>query len=81
MRDIIEEDQPFVRHEHTLDEGLEIFADQPFKQEIIEAVGTGADEVDAAGLGGQHLPQHRRLHRPVPRARTCPRPAGWATSS
>ena len=29
--------------------GLEIFADQPFKQEIIRAVETGADEVDAAG--------------------------------
>ncbi len=49
MRDIIKEDQPFVRHEHTLEEGLEIFADQPFKQEIIEAVETGADEVDATG--------------------------------
>jgi len=49
MRDIIREDQPFVRHEHTLEEGLEIFADQPFKQEIIQAVGTGADEVDAGG--------------------------------
>ena len=49
MRDIIPEDQPFVRHEHDLAEGLEIFADQPFKQEIIDAVGSGADEVDAAG--------------------------------
>ena len=49
MRAIIKEDQPFVRHEHTLEEGLEIFADQPFKQEIIRAVGSGADEVDAAG--------------------------------
>src|SRR6202453_4888834 len=49
MRLIIKENQPFVRHEHTLEEGLEIFADQPFKQEIIEAVGIGADEVDAAG--------------------------------
>ncbi len=49
MRAIIKEDQPFERHEHTLDEGLEIFADQPFKLEIILAVGTGADEVDAAG--------------------------------
>ena len=37
MRAIIKEDQPFVRHEHSLEEGLEIFADQPFKQEIIEA--------------------------------------------
>src|SRR5271156_2689092 len=49
MRSIVKEDQPFVRHEHTLEEGLEIFADQPFKQEIILAVGSGADEVDAAG--------------------------------
>ena len=38
-----------MRHEHTFDEGLEIFADQPFKREIIEAVGAGADEVDAGG--------------------------------
>src|SRR5580704_3067294 len=38
MRAIMAEDQPFVRHEHGLGDGLEIFADQPFKQEIIEAV-------------------------------------------
>ena len=49
MRVIIEEDQPFVRHEHSLEEGLEIFADQPFKEEIIAAVGSGVDEVDAGG--------------------------------
>jgi len=47
MREIIAENQPFERHEHSIDEGLEIFADQPFKREIIEAVGAGADEVDA----------------------------------
>jgi threonyl-tRNA synthetase len=51
MRVIIKEDQPFVRHEHTLEEGLEIFADQPFKEEIIAAVGAGVDEVDAGGGG------------------------------
>ncbi len=51
MRVIIKEDQPFVRHEHSLEEGLEIFADQPFKEEIIAAVGSGADEVDAGGGG------------------------------
>ena len=76
MRVIIDEDQPFVRHDHTLDEGLEIFVDQPFKQEIIEAVGGGADEVDAAGSGvstyrnsdafidlcrGPHVPSTGRL--------------------
>src|ERR1017187_7569945 len=38
MRAIMAEDQPFIRHEHAIDEGLEIFADQPFKREIIEAV-------------------------------------------
>ena len=47
MREIIAEDQPFDRHEHTLAEGLALFADQPFKTEIIEAVGAGAAEVDA----------------------------------
>jgi len=51
MRRIIEEDQPFVRHEHTVDEGLAIFADQPYKREIIEAVARGAAEVDAAPDG------------------------------
>ena len=50
MRAIMAEDQPFVRHEHAIDEGLEIFADQPFKREIIEAVEAGADEVDAGGF-------------------------------
>ncbi len=48
MREIIAEDQPFVRHEHSIDEGLALFADQPFKLEIIERVRSGAQEVDAA---------------------------------
>jgi threonyl-tRNA synthetase len=51
MRSIMAEDQPFIRHEHAIDEGLEIFADQPFKREIIEAVEAGADEVDADAGG------------------------------
>ena len=38
MRAIIAEAQPFVREEHTIAEGLEIFADQPYKREIIEGV-------------------------------------------
>ena len=49
MRLIMKENQPFIRHEHALGEGLALFADQPFKREIIEAVGSGADEVDAGG--------------------------------
>jgi len=57
MREIVAADQPFVRAEVTPDEALEIFADQPYKVEIIERVrdaGEGADvldsgEVDVAG--------------------------------
>jgi threonyl-tRNA synthetase len=51
MREIMAEDQPFIRHEHTIDEGLSIFDDQPFKREIIEAVGAGHHEVDASAEG------------------------------
>ena len=45
MREIVGEDQPFVREELTRDEGLATFADQPFKVEIIEGVeqGEGAE--------------------------------------
>ena len=48
MREIVAEDQPFVRHEHTIGEGLAIFDGQPFKSEIIERVAAGEAEVDAA---------------------------------
>jgi threonyl-tRNA synthetase len=51
MREIMAEDQPFIRHEHTIEEGLSIFGDQPFKREIIEAVEAGHEEVDAAAEG------------------------------
>jgi threonyl-tRNA synthetase len=47
MREIVAENQPFIRHEHSIDEGLLMFEDQPFKREIIEAVGEGHNEVDA----------------------------------
>src|SRR5947209_6707122 len=39
MREIVADAQPFVREEHSTSEGLAIFADQPFKREIIESVG------------------------------------------
>jgi len=38
MRDIVGQSQPFVREEHSQDEGLALFADQPYKREIIESV-------------------------------------------
>ena len=40
MRAIVAEDQPFERDEVGRDEGLKLFADQPFKREIIEKVDT-----------------------------------------
>ncbi len=38
MKEIVAEDQPFRREELSRREALEVFADQPFKLEIIEAV-------------------------------------------
>src|ERR1700677_109087 len=49
MRAIIKEDQPFIRDVLDIAGGLELFFDQPFKREIIEAVDSGGEEVDAAG--------------------------------
>jgi threonyl-tRNA synthetase len=46
MRAIVKEDQPFVREEHSYDEGLAIFTDQPFKGEIIRAVRDGGSAED-----------------------------------
>jgi threonyl-tRNA synthetase len=43
MRTIINEDQPFVREEHSVDRGSEIFEDQPYKREIIEAAGSAGE--------------------------------------
>ncbi|MGD0982751.1 MAG: threonine--tRNA ligase [Acidimicrobiales bacterium] len=47
MRVIIGESQPFVREEHTIAEGLDLFADQPYKREIIERVAEAAVGLDA----------------------------------
>ena len=53
MRDIIAADQPFVRAEVPADEALALFADQPYKVEIIERVqaraASGAADVLDSG--------------------------------
>jgi threonyl-tRNA synthetase len=55
MREIVAEDEPFVREEYDFDRGLELFGDQPYKQEIIRNVSTGAagedDEGEVTGDG------------------------------
>lgn len=47
MRNIVLEDQPFIREEHPIDAGLALFSEQPYKSEIIQKVSAGEDEVDA----------------------------------
>jgi len=76
MREIVGADQPFVREELSRDEGLDLFADQPYKREIIEGVdpsegaGEGAVSVyrnphDGDGFvdlcRGPHVPSTKRL--------------------
>ena len=41
MREIVKEGQPFIREEHSHEDGLRLFADQPYKVEIIEGVDPG----------------------------------------
>jgi threonyl-tRNA synthetase len=53
MKEIVKENQPFVRSEHTMREAKELFADQPYKIEIIERVeSAGGDELDAGEVSG-----------------------------
>ncbi len=73
MREIVAEDQPFIREEHSVDEGLRMFADQPYKVEIIQ--GVDASEGAEAGIvsayrnteafvdlcRGPHVPTTKRL--------------------
>ena len=49
MRGIIAEDQPFTRAEMTTEEGLAVFADQPYKVEIITQVRSGARDAEDLG--------------------------------
>ncbi|HEY5025416.1 MAG TPA: threonine--tRNA ligase [Acidimicrobiales bacterium] len=47
MRAIMAADQAFVREEHSIEEGLALFADQPFKREIIEGVAGATSDAPA----------------------------------
>jgi threonyl-tRNA synthetase len=52
MREIVKANQPFVRSEMSMAEAKELFADQPYKVEIIERVESAeADNEDAAEVG------------------------------
>ncbi|MEA2434412.1 MAG: threonyl-tRNA synthetase [Actinomycetota bacterium] len=53
MRDIVKENQRFEREELDRDAALELFADQPYKVEIIEGVAQGADALEQQGAEGE----------------------------
>jgi threonyl-tRNA synthetase len=68
MRQIVAAGQPFVREEHSTKEGLELFKDQPYKIEVIEAVPAG-EQISAYRnteqfvdlCRGPHVPSTKRL--------------------
>ncbi len=80
IREIVEEDQPFVREEHSVPEGLALFADQPYKLEIIEGVGAAHtpeatheervedEEAVSEGAGPEGVSTYRNLSRAPDRA-------------
>ena len=63
MRDIVAEDQPFVREEHGLDDGLALFSDQPFKQEIIKGVETAEGAAEGVVTAYRNSPDFVDLCR------------------
>ncbi|MGH9120375.1 MAG: aminoacyl--tRNA ligase-related protein, partial [Acidimicrobiales bacterium] len=60
MRAIIADDQPFQREEHDAEEGRLIFADQPYKLEIIDGVD-GSEGAEGAVVSAYRNPDGR-LH-------------------
>jgi threonyl-tRNA synthetase len=60
MKELVKQNQPFIRSEHTMAEAKELFADQPYKVEIIERVeSAGADELDAGEVSGDVISAYR----------------------
>ena len=49
MKDIVKQNQPFTRSEHSMAEAKELFADQPYKVEIIERVESADTDAEDAG--------------------------------
>lgn len=66
MKEIIKKDEPFVREEITRDEAREIFANQPFKLELIEDLSD--DETISIYRHGSHVELCRGPHVSYPHA-------------
>src|SRR2546423_5010507 len=58
MREIIAENQPFVREEVSLPAALELFGDQPYKVEILKGIGESSDQ----GVEGEVVTLYRNPH-------------------
>src|SRR5262249_55406413 len=52
MRRIVKADQKFERDELSYDDALTLFADEPYKREIIEKVRAGSGDAEDAGEAG-----------------------------
>ena len=60
MKEIVRANQPFTRTEHTMAEAKVLFADQPYKVEIIERVeSAGADDLDVGEVAGDVISAYR----------------------
>lgn len=60
MKEIVKQNQPFTRSEHSMADAKELFADQPYKVEIIERVeSAGADDLDAGEVSGDMISAYR----------------------
>jgi threonyl-tRNA synthetase len=70
MREIVAAGQPFVRDEISTEQALDLFADHPFKREIITGAAEDPTSVTEAGVVRTYA-NPPALRRPVPRA---PRP-------
>jgi threonyl-tRNA synthetase len=46
MRAVMAADQGFVREEHSIEEGMALFSDQPFKREIIDGVANASPDAE-----------------------------------
>ena len=75
MREIIAEDQPFTREEHTVAEGLKLFADQPYKRRDHRRASTPRRGRLSEGVVSTYR-NDGKLRGPLPRpARPVHRPA------
>ena len=61
MRRIVKENQRFERSEVKRDEALSIFAEQPFKVEIIQGLADGAEAADEQAAEGEVISVYRNL--------------------